>query len=532
MDGAALALIVRRELMTNLRSLKSAGLMLVFMVLMTSMASISMVEASNFSATSAPMRNFFTLQALALFFVAMGVVPGMAAVSLSSERESGGYDLLAISLIPSWAVILGKYLAVLIYFFLFCVAVLPFMGLVFFYAGVDILHFFDTFVWTLPPVPFNAALGIWISGMERRSARAVLAVYGMMVAVVAFFFGAISMVASLASVSQYVTSLKPLWTALSTWSWNIPILFGSYLGVLTMLFLADAMSQYRISGVLVRPRAIGRGATKPTRERRLVRWYREARSQIPQLTVPDGVNPYGYRELYGTLLAGRSTRAALTILLTPLYVSALAYLVLIEGDFGLFVALERMAFVLLVPPLLAIALVKEREETTLDMNRMTARPGAHMLLGKMVGLIRLYRPVVWAIVLGKLTVAVVATGYGLYFFWTAGVHYAEVHIFRHWYDLASLPLHVMLVLCLACVGAVFPRSTVGAIVGALACSGAFLVPTMLFQVQWVKNMVIPPELKVAYLMVFLLPTIATLIPCWFTFTIAAARITVLWEPKN
>ena len=248
--------------------------------------------------------------------------------------------------------------------------------------------------------------------------------------------------------------------------------------------------------------------------------------------MPDGANPFAYRELYGTLIAGRSTRIALALLLTPLYVGALAYMLFIEEEFGAFVALERLAFVLLIPPLLAIALVREREETTLDMNRMTARPGAHMLLGKMMGLIRLYRPVVWAIVLGKLMVAVVATGYGFYFMWTSEARYAECYVFRYWFDLGTLPLHVMRVLCLACAGAVFPRTALGAIVSALACSGVFLLPTLVFQMQWVRNIVIPPEATVAYLAAFLLPISATLVPCWFAFTIAAARITVLWEPKN
>lgn len=531
MDWAALLLILRRELMTSLRSLKSAGLMLVFMVLMTWMASFTMVQASAYSASSAAMRNYFMFQAFALFFVAMGVVPGMAAVSLCGERESGGYDLLATTLVPPWAITLGKYLAVLAYFFLFCVAVLPFMGLVYFYAGLDILHFFDTFVWVLPPVPFNAAVGIWISGKVTRPAHAVLGVFGMIIAAAGLFLGGASALASLASVSLYVKSLQPAWAALSSYPWNIPLLVAGYQCVLAALFLVDALSQYRLSGALIRPRAAWGRPAKLAQERRLALWYRSLLERIPLIFVPNDANPFGYRDLYGNPLGANPVRFVLFALAVPLYLGTLLYMLYVEKEFGVFVFLERFAFLLVLPPLLAATLAKEREETTLDMYRMTTRPGAHLLLGKYLGILRLGRPLLSAIALCKFMFASGATACLVYVTFTSNARHDELLVFRHWFDVATLPLHIMLVLCVASMGAVFPRSPVAAVVAASACSLVLLLPTLFFHMHFISHLVLtgPPA---SIFLAFAVSAIVALIPCWMAFMVAVARLTVLWEPRN
>ncbi len=66
----------------------------------------------------------------------MIIVPAQAAAAITSERERETFDLLVATLLPSWKIILGKLLAALAYAVLLIVAVVPLMGIAFFFGGV------------------------------------------------------------------------------------------------------------------------------------------------------------------------------------------------------------------------------------------------------------------------------------------------------------------------------------------------------------------------------------------------------------
>lgn len=78
---------------------------------------------------------FLGVAAVALIQV-MIIVPAQAAGAISGERERETFDLLIVTLLPAWKIVLGKLLAALAYAVLLIVAVVPLMALAFFFGGV------------------------------------------------------------------------------------------------------------------------------------------------------------------------------------------------------------------------------------------------------------------------------------------------------------------------------------------------------------------------------------------------------------
>jgi ABC-type transport system involved in multi-copper enzyme maturation permease subunit len=78
---------------------------------------------------------FLGVAAVALIQV-MIIVPAQAAGAISGERERETFDLLIVTLLPAWKIVLGKLFAALAYAVILVVAVVPLMALAFFFGGV------------------------------------------------------------------------------------------------------------------------------------------------------------------------------------------------------------------------------------------------------------------------------------------------------------------------------------------------------------------------------------------------------------
>lgn len=74
--------------------------------------------------------------ALVALLQIMMIVPAQAAGAIAGERERETFDLLIVTLLPAWKIVLGKLLAALAYAVMLIIAVVPFMALAFFFGGV------------------------------------------------------------------------------------------------------------------------------------------------------------------------------------------------------------------------------------------------------------------------------------------------------------------------------------------------------------------------------------------------------------
>jgi ABC-type transport system involved in multi-copper enzyme maturation permease subunit len=116
---------------------------------------------------------FIGIAAVALIQV-MIIVPAQAAAAISGERESETFDLLIVTLLPAWKIVLGKLLAALAYAVMLIVAVVPFMALAFFFGGVTLGEVAIALIGLLVTALLYGAIGILWSVISARTITATV----------------------------------------------------------------------------------------------------------------------------------------------------------------------------------------------------------------------------------------------------------------------------------------------------------------------------------------------------------------------
>lgn len=461
--------IIRRELLTGLRSWKSFLLLLAILSVLYGTAYFAMdVASSNYVFMAGVMRSLFTVQVFAVGCIVYAILPAMAAVSINGERQEENYDLLLTTLISPRRIILGKYIAVLIRALLVTIAVLPFTGLVYFYAGVDVESFLGALAILMPAALCNAAVGIWCSNFITQPARAVFLTF----ALITVLAGLIPLSAFVYSEFPYLHSVEPL-ASLSSAMASAPLAaYAIYQLLAGAAFLLGAL--YSLRRLLTLP--------QPVRSRienaALAELAAKRLFHRPFRPIPDGANPLGYKDLCGSALHSRAAAVAAFVLTATAY--GLLVVWIVRGDTGALVAigaLERVAIVILVPPMVAVLVVRERDAIAFDMLRMSLLGAVDLVAGKIAVLPRLLSPVIFAIALCK-TLVVVAV---LTLF--TNQDYGPPNYF-YVLDWLLLPLHFFFVTLASMLGAALPRKLIPAIGGAFGATlfSIFLLCYMQFHI--------------------------------------------------
>jgi hypothetical protein len=102
------------------------------------------------------------------------IVPSQAANAIASEKERQTYDLLILTMLSPWKIVVGKLMAALAYALLLIVAVIPFMALSFFFGGVTGLEVVLALVGLLVTAVLFGSLGIFWSTLMRRPMAATI----------------------------------------------------------------------------------------------------------------------------------------------------------------------------------------------------------------------------------------------------------------------------------------------------------------------------------------------------------------------
>lgn len=444
-DFSAIATVLRRELLSGLRTTSS------FMLLLGAV-SIMMLAALMAIAGTGANSAFAGSRLQMLYAVQMGLynlmvylmTPTLAAVCVNSERREENHELLATSLLPPRSVLLGKYLAVLARTLLMASALLPFTGLLYFYAGLDPATLYEDGLKLTFSACAGAAIGLWSSSRYGSPAAALFATLG-----VQFILFSLPGLVMLSSAFGY-SDIMALADLVRDFAMRHPLLaHGLHMGSITLLFLA--LGLWRAEGIF---RDAAESATLPAR---LNRWYRFR-------PIPEGANPFRYRDGLGSALNIPSVRwAAFAVTLTGYSLLVYASSDLDADALRETYALERLAMVALLPPLIAVLLVRERDPATLEAYRMTLLGGSDALSGKLLGLARLALPFWGAMLLVKLAPPCLAvlSSYLHPYDWKNPdpfVIFEPVHF----------PLHLMLVALAASFGAAGPRRLIPAVLAGFA----------------------------------------------------------------
>lgn len=179
--------IMLKELRANLRgarffithlvilALFAAGLMIAFLSQIPSRPGL---YDDNVDPSGVGSRVYLITQILQVG-VAFLVVPGLAATSISSERESLTHDLLLTTTMNARQIVWGKFTAAMTQAFTLFFSMVPLVALCFLFGGVTVYQILAnyTFLFALSAVMIAYALSM--SANARTTQRAVGAVYGL-----------------------------------------------------------------------------------------------------------------------------------------------------------------------------------------------------------------------------------------------------------------------------------------------------------------------------------------------------------------
>ena len=505
--------IVKRELLTGLRSWKSLFLLLFLLtVLFVYLYNIfDYVDILGFN-VARTMQQLFFLQVYVMLFTAMTLVPASAAVSLGRERADGSFDLLMTTMIPPSRIVFGKLSATLIIFLLMGVGLLPFTGLIFFFAGVDLYRFFQAAAVILPVALSGAALGMWVSTRIDNPARAIVLSFCLVMMV---NLGLPVFLAWLEWDPGLLGTLTPFGLlgdriARGT-GWEDYGVFAAYQGVFALVALLAACYNLRRAETL--------SPMVQVIQRRLP-WKR-----VPQFRpMSDRANPIAVRESYGGFLSRRQSRIIVSslVFLVYLYILFKGYAISNE-PLALLATLwiERLLLLVLIPPVVAVCFVRDREETTWDLLRLTLSTPFNVVMGKFQGIGQVLLPFfapVYATNVVVLLFLALKHGHRDDYIWTMGF----------FGELIFLPLHALVIAAAAFIGICFTRKVTTAVAAGYI---TLIISTFLFlivQFQLVATgsglgSVIGVGVGHGMLCIFAL---------FIGFGVVMARVSQLWESNT
>jgi hypothetical protein len=106
------------------------------------------------------------------------VVPGLAATSITLEREALTHDLLVTTTLRARQIVWGKFTAALFQTFTLFVSMVPLVGLTFFFGGITVYQIVANYVFLMALSALVVAFALFVSSHAGSTQRAVAAVYG------------------------------------------------------------------------------------------------------------------------------------------------------------------------------------------------------------------------------------------------------------------------------------------------------------------------------------------------------------------
>jgi ABC-type Na+ efflux pump, permease component len=118
--------------------------------------------------------SLYTLFIFSLVMLISFIAPAVAASTISGERERRTYDLLLVTRASLTGIVLGKWLASVVYLMFLAVAALPVFAVVFFFGGVPPAILGLAFVVCLAAGLGYGAMGLVFSALLKRSQAATI----------------------------------------------------------------------------------------------------------------------------------------------------------------------------------------------------------------------------------------------------------------------------------------------------------------------------------------------------------------------
>jgi len=415
--------LAKRELLSGLRLKRTYAL------LVLTVGATFLVLAGNLAfkgrdgLSSRDVESFLQLFSQLLFWPTLLFVPALAGASLGTERQRQTLDLLRISLIRPFALVLAKSAYPVVVCLLIMAATMPLVGLLFFFAGIDWSQFALVIVFLVLSTLTCASIGVMSSSRVRRTSAALALSYLGVVA----FLGAPAIAPSLSGYDFF--------TDLPSFFWHIENAGEVCFPPLAVARVASAdlsagqtafAAAYQAAIAAVCLWAAVRGLRRPSKPlkvdaRRPIHdpaVLDRRRKQFPfylfdpqrsRGSIRDGRNPMYVKEMHTGLLAHATRRIRISYLvmvfsfLVSVFPAAMVYspwdaLRLVF----LIVLLDALLVLVWIPGAVSLVFVKEHESGTLDLLRMTLLRPREIVLGKLFAVVPELSPLALGLLFGTL----------------------------------------------------------------------------------------------------------------------------------
>jgi ABC-type transport system involved in multi-copper enzyme maturation permease subunit len=183
--------IIVRELRVRMRGARPYLVLTVFLLLLSLMGYgviQLMVQQSRMGSVmlSAQVgQALFNILSFGVLALVVFLAPAMTSSAISGEREQMTYEMLLATPLQPARILRGKLLAALSYLFLLIFATLPIFSVVFMFGGVTVLALLNVLaLLTLSALTFGT-IGLFCSALFRRTARATIISYGLILIMLA-----------------------------------------------------------------------------------------------------------------------------------------------------------------------------------------------------------------------------------------------------------------------------------------------------------------------------------------------------------
>ena len=177
-DGlqAGLAPMLAKEMRSRTRGLRSPVLLTVYLLILTGVVTGLLWLIRDKARLVGPEigLNLFSFFTLIMIMLLAFIAPAMAAGAISGEKERRTYDLLLVTRASAAGIVLGKWLASVVYLLWLVLAALPVFAVIYLYGGMPARQVGMTLVIILATGMSYGALGLALSAVLKRSQAATI----------------------------------------------------------------------------------------------------------------------------------------------------------------------------------------------------------------------------------------------------------------------------------------------------------------------------------------------------------------------
>jgi hypothetical protein len=411
--------IVRRELLSALRRRRPfLNLLFVLLPLMVLFCALMFLENSALGATggAAFMRVFFGFYVGFLYLAGLLTAVTMGALGIQGERETDTLDLLRMTYISPAAILTAKLASATGLCLLTMVAVLPLLGIQFFFTGVGTTQSLLASAIVLSTTATAAMVALACSVKARQTLGALAMAFGsvilmnggLLVGIVLFmqfmdsiFNGNVPLPEELAYVVFAVCPPVVL---------SMLVSGGYESGALLSTLLFQGLGFLVAWSVAIRAlRNYDAVSPPPGEAAKLKHAPRKQPLRVPirwkysyPLPLPDGANPMYHKDLLESTLTFRRYARRIFFVVFGLCMACSFLVYFSRGDLEAFVNIASGLYLLLIPAFIATAMAREHAQGNVDALRTTLLKPRDILRGKLFAAMRNVAIPFFAMALGAL----------------------------------------------------------------------------------------------------------------------------------